>query len=312
MCASLSEKRIEVQKMSRIKNRDRNIFIFLFTIPALIIYLVFFGYPILQSFYISFFRWTGLSDKKIFVGLENFKRLFEDEVVWQALKNNMIMYIFGTIFTFALAIFLAAVLVRKNLKEGKFYRVVFLFPNVLSIVVVSIIWSFIFSPTMGIVNNALEMIGLENLTRTWLGDENTVLGALIVPQVWMFTGFFMVLYMAGMKNIPKSMYEAAKIDGASELKQFFSITIPMLWEIIRTSLVFFISRAFQSTFSLVYTTTSGGPNRASETLATYMYEQAFVNSNFGYATVIGLLLFAVMMTINFILQRITKREVIEF
>jgi N-acetylglucosamine transport system permease protein len=222
------------------------------------------------------------------------------------------MYIFGTIFTFALAIFLATVLVKKKLKENRFYRIVFLFPNVLSIVVVSIIWSFIYSPTMGILNNTLELIGLKSLTRTWLGDENTVLGALIVPQVWMFTGFFMVLYMAGMKNIPKSLYEAARIDGASELNQFFSITIPMLWEIIRTSLVFFVARAFQSTFSLVYVTTSGGPNRASEILSTYMYEQGFVNSNFGYATVIGLLLFAVMMVINFILQKITKREVVEY
>lgn len=298
--------------MNRTKGRDRSIFIFLFTIPALIVYVLFFGYPILQSFYISFFRWSGLSDKKIFVGSENFIRLFKDEVVWKALWNNMIIYVFGTIFTFVLAIFLATVLVKGDLKESKFYRIVFLFPNVLSIVIVSIIWSFIFSPTMGILNNTLELVGLEGLTRTWLGDEKTVLGALIVPQVWMFTGFFMVLYMAGMRNIPKSMYEAARIDGASEVKQFFSITIPMLWEIIRTSLVFFVARAFQSTFSLIYTTTSGGPNRASEILTTYMYEQAFVNSNFGYGTVIGLLLFGVMMTINYILQRITEREVIEF
>jgi N-acetylglucosamine transport system permease protein len=298
--------------MNKTKSGHRRIFIFVFTIPALIVYFVFFGYPILQSFYISFFRWSGLSDKKLFVGFENFQRLFQDQVVWQALRNNMIMYIFGTIFTFALAIFLATVLVKKKLKENRFYRIVFLFPNVLSIVVVSIIWSFIYSPTMGILNNTLELIGLKSLTRTWLGDENTVLGALIVPQVWMFTGFFMVLYMAGMKNIPKSLYEAARIDGASELNQFFSITIPMLWEIIRTSLVFFVARAFQSTFSLVYVTTSGGPNRASEILSTYMYEQGFVNSNFGYATVIGLLLFAVMMVINFILQKITKREVVEY
>lgn len=298
--------------MNRTKAKGRSIFIFLFTIPALFVYMVFFGYPILQSFYISFFRWSGLSDNKIFVGFENFIRLFQDDVVWKALWNNMIIYIFGTIFTFLIAIFLSTVLVKGTLKESKFYRIVFLFPNVLSVVIVSIIWSFIFSPTMGILNNTLEMMGLESLTRTWLGDETTVLGALIVPQVWMFAGFFMVLYMAGMRNIPKTLYEAARIDGATEVKQFFSITIPMLWEIIRTSLVFFVARAFQSTFSLVYTTTNGGPNRASEILTTYMYEQAFVNSNFGYATVIGLLLFGVMMTINYILQRITKREVIEF
>ncbi len=294
------------------KKISRNIFISFFTVPTLIVYIVFFGYPVLQSFYISFFRWSGLSDKKTFVGFENFVRLFRDGIVWQALRNNMILYVFGTIFTFLIAIFFAAVIVKKDYKESKFYRIVFFFPNVLSVVIVAIIWSFVFSPTMGIVNNTLELIGLESLTRTWLGDEKTVLGALIVPQVWMFAGFFMVLYMAGMKNIPKSMYEAAKIDGATEIRQFVNITIPMLWEIIRTSLVFFVSRAFQSTFSLVYITTGGGPNRSSEILSTYMYEQGFVNSNFGYATVVGLFLFAVMMTINFILQRITKREVYEY
>lgn len=294
------------------KKISRNIFISLFTVPTLIVYIVFFGYPVLQSFYISFFRWSGLSNNKTFVGFENFIRLFKDGIVWQAFRNNMILYVFGTIFTFLIAIFFAAVIVKKEYKESKFYRVVFFFPNVLSVVIVAIIWSFVFSPTMGIVNNTLELIGLESLTRTWLGDEKTVLGALIVPQVWMFVGFFMVLYMAGMKNIPKSMYEAAKIDGATEIRQFISITIPMLWEIIRTSLVFFVSRAFQSTFSLVYITTSGGPNRSSEILSTYMYEQGFVNSNFGYATVVGLFLFAVMMSINFILQRITKREVYEY
>lgn len=294
------------------KKISRNIFISFFTVPTLIVYIVFFGYPVLQSFYISFFRWSGLSDKKTFVGFENFVRLFRDGIVWQALRNNMILYVFGTIFTFLIAIFFAAVIVKKDYKESKFYRIVFFFPNVLSVVIVAIIWSFVFSPTMGIVNNTLELIGLESLTRTWLGDEKTVLGALIVPQVWMFAGFFMVLYMAGMKNIPKSMYEAAKIDGATEIRQFVNITIPMLWEIIRTSLVFFVSRAFQSTFSLVYITTGGGPNRSSEILSTYMYEQGFVNSNFGYATVVGLFLFAVMMTINFVLQRITKREVYEY
>jgi N-acetylglucosamine transport system permease protein len=294
------------------KKISRNIFISFFTVPTLIVYIVFFGYPVLQSFYISFFRWSGLSDKKTFVGVENFVRLFRDGIVWQALRNNMILYVFGTIFTFFIAIFFAAVIVKKDYKESKFYRIVFFFPNVLSVVIVAIIWSFVFSPTMGIVNNTLELIGLESLTRTWLGDEKTVLGALIVPQVWMFAGFFMVLYMAGMKNIPKSMYEAAKIDGATEIRQFMSITIPMLWEIIRTSLMFFVSRAFQSTFSLVYITTGGGPNRSSEILSTYMYEQGFVNSNFGYATVVGLFLFAVMMTINFILQRVTKREVYEY
>ena len=294
------------------KKYKRNIFIFTFIVPTLIFYLTFFGYPILEAFYISFLRWTGLSSTKTFVGFDNFKRLFEDKVVWKAMLNNVTMLFYGMIIIFILAMFFATIIVRKGYKESKFYRVVFLFPNVLSVVVISIIWSFIFSPNMGIINNFLNLIGLENLARTWLGDENTVLGSLVVTQVWTYTGFFMVLYMSAMKNIPKAMYESAQIEGASEIRQYFSITIPLMWEIIRTSLAFFVARFFKTTFPLVYVMTGGGPNRSSEILSTYMYEQGFVNSNFGYATTIGLLLFAVMMSINFILQKVTKREVYEF
>ncbi len=292
--------------------KKRNIFIAIFTIPTFLFYMIFFGYPIIQAFYISFFQWTGLSSKKTFVGMDNFIRLFKDEVVWKALHNNLTMLIIGSLLTFIVAMFLATVIVRKNYKESKFYRIVYLFPNVLSVVVISIIWSFIYSPTMGIFNNLLKIIGMEGLTRVWLGDEKTVLGALIVTQVWTYSGFFMVLYMSAMKNIPKALYESAQLDGASELRQYISITIPMMWEIIRTSLVFFVARFFKTTFPLVYVMTKGGPNRASEILSTYMYEQAFDFSNFGYATAIGLLLFGVMTLISSILQRITRREVLEY
>lgn len=293
-------------------DKKQRIFIISFLAPTFLFFMLFFGYPIIKAFYISFFKWSGLTMDKTFVGFDNFIRLLGDEVVLKSLLHNLIMLFYSTIFTFTLAMFFAVVLVKLNLREAKFYRTVFLFPNVLSIVVISTIWSFIYNPTFGILNELLRMVGLGELARAWLGNEKTVLGALIAPQVWMATGFFMVLYIAGMKSIPGSYYESAKIDGASEVKQFTKITLPMMWEIIRVSLIFFVARAFKATFPLVYITTKGGPNRASELLSTYLYEQAFELSSFGYGTTIGLLLFVVMMTISKLLQRLTARETYEF
>lgn len=293
-------------------NRNRNIFIVVFLVPTFLFFMLFFGYPIVKAFYLSFFRWDGLSPTKTFIGIENFIRLTQDPVVWKSLWHNLVMLFFSTIFTFSLAMFFSVVLVKMKLKEAKFYRTVFLFPNVLSIVVISTIWSFIYNPSFGILNTLLRKIGLEQFATAWLGNDSTVLGALIAPQVWMATGFFIILYMAGMKSIPNSYYESAKIDGATEIKQFFCITIPMMWEIIRVSLVFFVARAFKATFPLVYVMTKGGPNRSSELLSTYLYENAFELSSFGYGTAIGLLLFFVMMLISKTLQRVTKREVYEY
>ncbi len=294
------------------KVKRKQMFVYAFVLPTFVFYSIFFLVPIVQSFYISFFRWSGLSSKKTFIGLANFVKLFQDDIVWSALGHNLFMLFTASIAIFILAMFFATVIARKGFKEAGIYRVVFLFPNMLSIVVISIIWMFIYNPSFGIVNAMLTSLGLESLIKVWLGDPATVLPALIFPVVWMQTGFYTILYLSGMQNIPNSLYEAADIEGASTFRQFFYITIPLLWEIIRSSLIFFVTHSFNITFALVLVTTKGGPFRSSELLTTYLYEQAFEFSDFGYGTAIGILVFVVMLVIAGTAQLISKREVVTY
>ena len=292
--------------------KKEKLFAYSFVLPTFLFFAIFFILPVGQSFYISLFRWSGLSARKTFIGLANFRRLFQDDEILSALLHNLFMLGVATVFTFILAMFFASVIARKNFREAAFYRTVFLFPNILSIVVTSIIWMFIYNPSFGILDALLRNIGLESLIKTWLGDADTVLPALVVPIIWMQTGFYTILYLSAMQNVPASLYEAADLEGAGQVTQFFNITIPLIWEIIRSSLIFFVTHSFNLTFALVLVTTKGGPFRSSELLTTYLYEQAFEFSDFGYGTTIGILVFLLMLTLAGTAQLISKKEVVTY
>lgn len=176
----------------------------------------------------------------------------------------------------------------------------------MSIAVVSVMWTFIYNPSFGLVNGFLKRIGLERFAHVWLGEESVIMGALTVPLVWMNIGFYMILFIAAILNIPDERYEAAAIDGATKWHQFRYVTIPGIWQEISTSLVFFCVTAFNYSFELVYVMTQGGPNRASELLTTYLYQNAFTYSDYGYASAIGVLLFVVLFFIIFIVMKVMK------
>lgn len=295
------------------RNRSRNIFIAVCTVPPLLLYIIFFLYPILKAFTMGFYRWSGLtSGTEKFIGIENFKTLVKDPVVWVSIKNNFFLMLVIPVITMIISLFFAVLLTRRKLPEKNFYRTVFFFPNVLSVVVISVLWMFIYSPTLGILNSLLEAVGLGNLTRPWLGDSSTVLWAIAVTSIWSSIGFYMVLYMAGVENIPVQLYEAAIIDGAGEFKQFTYITLPLLWEVIRVTIIFFISGVFYGSFTSVRVMTNGGPDRASEVLTNYMYNQAFANTNVGYATAIGIVIFLIGISLSLVSNRLTARETVEF
>lgn len=284
-----------------------------YLIPSLSIYIIFLVYPFINSFYLCLTDWDGFSDIRKFIGFRNFKRLFQDKILGDALQHNVYLFIIGTVATFILSMFFAVVLTQLKLKGSNFYRIVFFFPNVLSIVVISVIWTFILSPTSsGLFNALLKAIGLERLNRAWLGEMGTVLPALSIPWVWMSVGFYMVLFIAAIKSIPVSLYESAIIDGASQWKQFSKVTLPLIWETIRISIVFFILDAFNGTFTIVSVMTRGGPARASELMTTYMYEMAFKNRQFGYATAIGIFIFIFLLVLSLLTLRLTQKEVNEY
>jgi N-acetylglucosamine transport system permease protein len=278
--------------------------------------------PYLGAMAISLTRWSGTStlDKIQFRGLNNFIKIWSDEQFWNALKHNGIILLTQPVIIIGLGLLFAA-LFTQNLRGAKFFRIVFFFPQVMSVIIVAVLWSFIFHPLMGLVNGALNFIfsifGSSWPKFPWLGDTGTVLGACIAVAIWQAVGFYMVLFVSGMQGIPDEYYEAAKIDGANSAKQFFSITIPLLWETIRTAIVFLAIGAMDMyAYVTGLTNGSGGPSRAADVLSTFMYEQAFGGGNnsnpFGYGTAIGVVLLILILGLSVLSLRFTQREVLEY
>ncbi|MFD1177525.1 carbohydrate ABC transporter permease [Paenibacillus puldeungensis] len=285
----------------------RRIFIAACLLPGLILFCLFKIYPTLQVFQKSFYVWTGIGDKPKFVGFKNFIDMFHDDVFILALKNTGFLMLIVPVLTLFIALLNASILTRTKLKERNLYRTVFFFPSILSFVVIAILWSFIYHPTIGFLNSGLEFLGLGDYAFAWLGDQRTVLWALAVTLIWQAAGYYMVMYMAGIDGISADLYEAASIDGATSVKQFFYITIPMLWEIIRVTIIFSINGVLSISFVIVSIMTAGGPDRHSEVVMTYLYSQAFANSNFGYAMAIGVFVFIVSLILALISNKLTER-----
>lgn len=283
-------------------------FILACLVPGLALFSLFRIYPTLQIFHKSFFMWSAIGDEPKFIGLKNFIDMFQDEVFLLSLRNTGILMLIVPVLTLAIALINASILSKSKLKEKGFYRTVFFFPSILSFVVIAILWSFIYHPSIGFLNSSMELLGLGEFVMPWLGHEKTVLWALAVTMVWQAAGYYMVMYIAGIDGISPEYYEAASLDGASRVQQFFSITIPMLWEIIRVTIIFIINGVISISFILVSIMTAGGPNRHSEVAITYLYGQAFKNGNFGYAMAIGVVVFIISLLLALLSNRLTERE----
>lgn len=294
-------------------NRGKNRFIVSFLAVPLLLYTVFLLIPYFSSFIFGFTRWSGLSANIRFNGVNNFIKLFRDENFWNALSHNGIALIVLPPIIIAIALFFAF-LFTQGIKLGKFFRISFFFPQVLSVVIVAVLWGFIYHPTIGLLNAMLEpfkIAGMNNFP--WLGDRGTVFGAVLAVVVWQSVGFYMVLFIAGMQAIPQDFYEAAKVDGANSWQFFWSITVPLLWDTIRTAIVFLAIGAMDL-FAVVTVITNGtgGPSRAADVVPVYLYSQAFSQGNFGYATAMGLVLLFIVLFLSIASLRLTTREALEY
>lgn len=294
--------------------KRRNLFIAACLVPALFIFCIFVVYPVINAFVMAFYSWSGLSaGTEVFIGFDNFVTMFTDDIFWTALKNNIILMLIVPVITMFFSMLFAFILTKRNLRETSFFKIVFFFPNVLSMVAISVLWSFIYNPTMGILNSGLQAIGLGGWVHQWLGDPTTALPAIAATMIWTNIGWYMVLYIAAMQRIPVELYEAAKIDGAGEFKQFTKITFPLIADITRITIIFFITNVFNSSFTYVQLMTNGGPDHASEVLSSYMYSQAFSsNCNMGYATSIALVTFLIVLLLSLLSNRLTKTEQIQY
>jgi N-acetylglucosamine transport system permease protein len=281
-----------------------------FLLPALVLYAVFVMFPYGKAIYISLTKWRGLTPNPEFIGLENFSDLLGDDLFWNALSHNLIYLVFIPAITISISLYLAFLLTHGKARYSRFYRITFFFPQVMSLVAIGVLWSFVYHPTIGILSSIARVLGSSEPI-AWLGNPDLALGAVGAVVVWQAVGFYMVLFIAGMESIPVSYYEAATIDGASRWDLFWRVTMPLLWDTIRTALVFLAIGAIDM-FAITQTMTEGGPNRSTDVLATYVYDRAFLKSNFGYATAVAVAMFVLAFVLSLLTMRATQRESLEY
>ncbi|WP_303754446.1 carbohydrate ABC transporter permease [Enterococcus sp. S86.2] len=294
------------------EKKQKKVFITLCLLPATLLVLIFMVYPTINVFFMSLFKWGGYSAEKTFVGLDNFKTLIKDMAFFRSFQNTILLIVIVTIFTLALALIFASILTREKFKGVNLFRIMFYIPNILSIVVIAAIFSAIYDPSSGLLNNLLSAVRLENLQQLWLGNQKIVIYSIGAALIWQAIGYYMVMYMASMASIPESLYEASALEGASAIQQFFTITLPLTWSTIRTTLTFFVISTINLSFLLVKAMTNGGPDGSTEVFLSYMYKQAYTNSSYGYGMAIGVVVFTFSFILSAVLNKITKRDVYEF
>lgn len=294
--------------MKNRRKREKNLFILACLSPALILFFTFLIYPTIEVFRMSLFKWGGFSNNQQFVGLDNFKILWQDENFFRTIQNTILLIVVVTIFTIVLAVLFAAILSTEKIRGNNFFRIIFYIPNILSIVVIAGIFSAIYDPKAGLLNAILP----EAWNKLWLGDQSIVIYSLAFALIWQAIGYYMVMYMAGMANIPASLYEAADLDGAGKIGKFFNVTLPLIWNSIRTTLTFFIISTINLSFLLVQILTDGGPDGSTEVFLSYMFKQAYTNSSYGYGMAIGVVVFIFSFGLSGIVSHITKRDILEY
>ena len=279
------------------RNMRKAVTIGLFTAPALIVYLVYVIYPILSTLSYSFYSWDGTSDKT-FIGLDNYIQLFNDAIFWTSLTNNAWVVITSVFVQIPLGMIMALMLFAP-IRGIRLFSSVYFLPFLMSTVAIGLLWVYMFDPINGIMNQLINLLGFENVA--WLSDENTAIIAILLVVVWQFSPFYMILFKAAMVGIGEELYESAEIDGASSLQKFFHITLPLLMPTIVSSSILAIVGSLKA-FDIFYIMTGGGPNHATELMGTYMFKQAFINFNMGYASAIAFIMFLIALVVTVLIQ----------
>lgn len=291
---------------------QKYIFLALAIIPPFGGYLLFTLYPNILSVYYSMLEWDGISAKK-FVGFQNFVTAFHDDFVWRALKHNVIFMIFVPVIVIFISVFLAYLITNKNYKENGMLKIIFFFPNVLSTVVVALLWAFIYDGNYGLLNGLLNVFGIDMGKFYWLGDERTALAAVIPPWVWGGVGLYVIIFVNSMLAIPKSLYEAAILEGAGHMTRLFKITLPLVLPLVRVSALFLVVGTLKG-FEMILILTNGGPFGQTDVMGLYMFNLAFGNEyrNYGYASAIGMILFVILVTAKLLMDKFLPNETVEY
>ena len=279
---------------------------FLFVLPLLTLFLVFFAYPIIYNIVISFYDWNGISVEKVFVGFANYKKLWADSVMQKTFRNFVIIAISTTVIQSALGLMLASFFIRK-IKLSGLYKILFYLPAICTSTIVGTVFSKIFETNRGYLNVILRALHLDFLCQQWLATPKTALACLLFVNIWQWTGYSMLMHYTNMLNIPQDLYESATIDGAGSFKQFIYITFPLLRGTHITLIILDILGALKF-FDLSYVLTDGGPAHATETFSTYIYTKSFSTFQQGQASTIVVYMFLIAMVLTVIQLKIYYKK----
>ncbi|WP_031545602.1 carbohydrate ABC transporter permease [Salinicoccus luteus] len=277
--------------------------ILLYMSPALLLVGVLIFIPLILSGYYGLMEWDGIGEMK-FIGLENYIRGLQDGMFWTSVWHSTLLALFSTL---SLILYLAVSLVlASKIKGAGLLRKIYLIPMLLSSVAIAQLWIKVYNPSNGILNWILMRVGVEN-PPSWLADPNIVLYAIFLPIVWQYAGFYILIYYAALKNIPETVIEAARIDGASPLQIALKIKLPLIREVILVTVVLAVVGSLKY-FDLIYVMTNGGPNGASEVMASYMYKLAFSVNDFGYGSAIGFLMLIITLIATLFIRKATSSD----
>lgn len=279
--------------------------IILFLLPSFVLMAVFVVWPILSSFEISLYKWNGIDPVRTPIGLDNWTRLLGDSIFWRAFGNNLIVVVLSIAIQMPLALLLAIMLERAGRRfMFRVFKTIYFFPMLMSSVAIGILFKYIYDPSFGIVNQVLRDLGLPG--RSWLGDPSLALFSVIMVICWQYTPFYMILFLAALNGIVEDMRDAARIDGATDFQYYTRIAIPLVRGTVRTGIILSLIGSLKY-FDLIWVMTEGGPNNASELMATYMYKKAFPSFEMGYGSTVASALFIIVMVIALTAFFFTRR-----
>jgi raffinose/stachyose/melibiose transport system permease protein len=280
-----------------------------FLAPSLLLLAVFLLYPLISSLRLSFVDWNGLGNNARFTGLTNWVALAHDMVFWRALANNAILALTSVVIELPVALALA-VLIEKAGRGSRMLKILYFLPLLMSSVAIGVLFKNVYDPNFGPLNVGLRALGLDALAQDWLGDAHYSLGATIAVVCWQNVPFYMILFLAGLSSMSAELPEAARLDGASEWTIFWRIKLPHLQGTVRTAVLLSVLGSLRY-FDLIYVMTGGGPEGASEVMATYMYRTVFSSFQLGYGSTIGTAMFAIVFLVAIVAMRISRRYATE-
>ena len=287
----------------------RGLALYLWVLPAVALYSLFTLVPLVSGLYLATLRWDGIADPE-YIGLDNFRRMARDTKLVDAFQHNLI-YAAGTVSGKIVISLGLALLLHRSLRGRTIYRTALFLPVVMSFVVVSILWTWIYNNDFGLVNDLLRSVGLGGVARDWLGDTRFALWALIVVDIWKWYGFHMVIFLAGLQTIPPDLYEAASLDGASAWNKLVKITLPLLRPVMLVNVTLSLLGAL-NVFDIPFVMTEGGPANSTNVLALHTYVQAFQFNRLGYGAAMSYAIFLFISIIALIQLRIMSRNTADY